>query len=233
MPRTPSEVARRGDCRSADSSSPGAPRRTAAIASAVSASRARATSKCTVGVASSPSSVFGGRISPCEPPETEGKASRNNQTSHASNHVPTATNARRSRTTPPEISPATSAAAAPASTAGSSGQPERATSSDDVKAPTAMNAPAPSEGRPAAPTVRPSPVAATARYTVSASESSRTPGNERNGTSATSRTAATTTDAPLLHPARASSTARRSSPPVCANAFTPVPRARRGKATQR
>ena len=148
---------------SADSSSPGAPRRAAAIASAVSASSASATSKCTVGVASSPSSVFWGRISPCEPPETDGNASRNSQTSQASSQVLTATKARRRRTTPPESRPATSAAAAPASAAGSTGQPDRATSRAEVKAPIAMKAPVPSEGSPAEPTVSPSAVAASAR----------------------------------------------------------------------
>ena len=102
-------------------------------------------------------------MSPCEPPETDGNASRNSQTSQASNQVPAATKAPRKRTMPPEIRPATSAAAAPASTAGSSGQPERATSSDEVNAPIAMNAPAPSDGSPAAPTVSPSAVAAIAR----------------------------------------------------------------------
>ena len=58
---------------------------------------------------------------------------------------------------------ATLAEVSAAGRAKASGQPERETSSADVNAPTAMNAPAPSEGRPAAPTVRPSPVAATAR----------------------------------------------------------------------
>ncbi len=71
-------------------------------------------------------------------------------------------NARRKRTTPPQSTPAPSAAAVPASTAGSSGQPER-TSSAEVKAPIAMNAPVPSDGSPAGPTVSPSAVAASAR----------------------------------------------------------------------
>ena len=75
----------------------------------------------------------------------------------------TATNSRRSRTTAPETTPATSAAAVPASTAGSSGQPERATSNAEVKAPIAMKAPVPSDGSPAGPTVSPSAVAASAR----------------------------------------------------------------------
>ena len=126
-------------------------------------SSASATSKWTVGVGSRPSSVFCGRISPCEPPETDGNASRKSQTSHASSQVLTATKAGRRRTTPPRSRPATSAAAAPASAAGSTGQPERATSRAEVNAPIAMNAPVPSDGRPAEPTVSPSAVAASAR----------------------------------------------------------------------
>jgi hypothetical protein len=129
----------------------------------VSAVSASATSKCTVGVASSPNSVFGGRISPCEPPDTDGNASRKSHTSHASNQVLTATKVRRRRTTPPEITPATSAAAVPASAAGSRGHPERATSKAEVNAPIAMNAPVPSDGSPAGPTISPRAVAASAR----------------------------------------------------------------------
>ena len=160
---TPSEVARGGACRRAESSSPGAPRRTAAIPTAERTSSASATSKCTVGVAEKPNRLRSGTIRPCAPPETDGNARRKSHTSQASSHVLTATNARLSRTTPPESSPATSAAAPPASAAGSSGQPARAISSAEVKAPTATNAPCPSDGRPAVPTVRPSPVAATER----------------------------------------------------------------------
>ena len=75
----------------------------------------------------------------------------------------TARKAGRSRTTPPEMTLAARAASAPQSAAGSSGQPARAISSAEVNAPIATKAPAPSDGNPAAPTVRPSPVAATAR----------------------------------------------------------------------
>ena len=75
----------------------------------------------------------------------------------------TATNAGLSRTTPPASKAATTAAAAPASAAGSSGQPSRAISKAEVNPPTARNAPWPSDGKPAAPTVNPRPVAATAR----------------------------------------------------------------------
>ena len=141
-----------------------------------------ATSKWTVGVASSPSRRRSGTISPCEPPETEGTASRKSQTSQARSQVLTATKTRRSRTTPPESTPATSAAAAPASAAGSSGQPSRAQQGRGEGADRQERA-LPSDGSPAGPTVsrgrrRERKVDGVAR------ESSRTPGSDRNGTAA-------------------------------------------------
>ena len=101
---------------------------------------------------------------PCAPPETERKASRKSVTVHVRIHVVTAMKTGRRRTTPtPARIPAAPAASTPTTVAGNAGHPAFAVSSATVKAPIAMNAPCPSDGMPARPTVIHKPVAASAR----------------------------------------------------------------------